>query len=74
MQTLLKILGHFRAKNFVPRSPLDLNHPCLLTSTNAAKNYDGWWKLECFHKTNVCSKHISDIMCENPRGSWWPSL
>jgi len=40
-----KILGHFRAKkktNFVTWSPLGLNHPCLLTSTSAAKNYDGW--------------------------------
>jgi len=31
----------FLQKNFEPRSPLGLNHPCLLTSTSAVKNYDG---------------------------------
>jgi len=29
-----KISGHFRAKNFVARFLVGLNHPCLFTSTS----------------------------------------
>jgi len=36
---------------------------CLLTSTSAPKNYDGW---DAFTKRVLVEKHISDIMCENP--------
>jgi len=41
-------------KNFAPS--LALITPRLLTSTSAAKNYDGWWELGCFNKTSACWK------------------
>jgi len=43
-------------KNFVPESPLDNNHPFLLTSTSVVKNYDIRWELGCFHKASDCWK------------------
>jgi len=37
-----------RTKNFL------LNRFYHLTSTNAVKNYDSWYELECFCKTSAC--------------------
>jgi len=56
-------------KKFVHRSSLGLNHSCLLTSTSAAKNYDGWLKSKnVFTNRVLVEKHISGIMCENSGG------
>jgi len=48
--------------------PYGLNHPCLLTSISAAKNYDGWWELDCFTIRVLVRKHI-----RGPRPSLSPS-
>jgi len=36
MPTVLENFSPFSCENFIPKSPLGLNHPCLLTSTSAA--------------------------------------
>jgi len=65
---VLIFLENFRPfsckKNFISRSPLSLNHPCLLTSTNKELR----WLMRVMNVLTewlLVEKHISGIMCEN---------
>jgi len=52
-------------KNFVPRSPLGLNYPCLSVSTSAEMNCGDDTSRNVFTKRELVEKLISNIMREN---------
>jgi len=53
-----KFLAIFVRKKFVSKSPLSLNHPCLLTSNNAdGKSWDVF-KNECLLKNTLAVSYV----------------
>jgi len=75
MLTFQIILGHSRAKNFVPRSPLDFNRPVPLNINNRSKDLRWLARVGMFFAKQVLVlqtiKHLLHF-CENPGGKHNP--